>query len=52
MVDQHGADLAAIVMEPTRSVDPLPGYLAQVREVATRAGARAGTARPVSFTGV
>ena len=39
IVREHGADLAAIVMEPTRSVDPLPNYLAQVREVATQAGA-------------
>lgn len=33
-----GADLAAIVMEPTRSVDPDPGFLEGVRERADRLG--------------
>jgi glutamate-1-semialdehyde 2,1-aminomutase len=34
-----GDDLAAIVMEPTRSVDPAPGFLEGVRERATARGA-------------
>jgi glutamate-1-semialdehyde 2,1-aminomutase len=33
-----GDDLAAIVMEPTRSVDPEPGFLEGVRERADRRG--------------
>lgn len=33
-----GNDLAAIVMEPTRGVDPAPGFLEGVRERADRAG--------------
>jgi glutamate-1-semialdehyde 2,1-aminomutase len=33
-----GEDLAAIVMEPTRSVDPEPGFLEGVRERADRRG--------------
>jgi glutamate-1-semialdehyde 2,1-aminomutase len=33
-----GSDLAAIVMEPTRGVDPEPGFLEGVRERATRLG--------------
>lgn len=34
-LDACGDDLAAIVMEPTRSVDPAPGFLEIVRERAT-----------------
>jgi len=34
-----GDDLAAIVMEPTRSVDPTPGFLEGVRQRATARGA-------------
>lgn len=33
-----GSDLAAIVMEPTRGVDPEPGFLEGVRERATKLG--------------
>jgi len=39
LVAEHGKDLAAIVMEPTRSVDPAPGFLQAVRDIATRTGA-------------
>ena len=39
IVAEQGSDLAAIVMEPTRSVEPAPGFLEQVREIATAAGA-------------
>jgi glutamate-1-semialdehyde 2,1-aminomutase len=39
IVRDHGPRLAAIVMEPTRSVDPQPGYLESVRELARHAGA-------------
>ncbi|MBM4077016.1 MAG: aminotransferase class III-fold pyridoxal phosphate-dependent enzyme, partial [Planctomycetes bacterium] len=35
-LSRAGQDLAAIVMEPTRSVDPNPGFLEGVRERATR----------------
>ena len=37
--DEHGADLAAIVMEPCRYVDPEPGYLEFIRDRAHAAGA-------------
>lgn len=40
IIAQHGDDLAAIVMEPTRHTDPAPGFLEGVRERATRAGAK------------
>ena len=33
---QHGSDLAAVVMEPTRSVDPAAGFLEGVREICDR----------------
>jgi glutamate-1-semialdehyde aminotransferase len=36
---QHGPDLAAVVMEPTRSVDPDAGFLEGVREICDRVGA-------------
>lgn len=39
IVATHGRDLAAIVMEPTRSADPAPGFLEQVRELSHRSGA-------------
>lgn len=35
----HGERLAAIVMEPVRSTEPAPGYLAGVRAIADRLGA-------------
>jgi glutamate-1-semialdehyde 2,1-aminomutase len=34
-----GPQLAAVVMEPTRSVDPQPGFLEGVRELCDRSGA-------------
>jgi glutamate-1-semialdehyde 2,1-aminomutase len=34
----HGGDLAAVVMEPTRGVDPEPGFLEGVRDRCTRHG--------------
>ncbi|MBL9151487.1 MAG: aminotransferase class III-fold pyridoxal phosphate-dependent enzyme [Verrucomicrobiales bacterium] len=37
---QHGSELAAIVMEPTRQTDPEPGFLEGVRERCDRIGAR------------
>ena len=40
LIQEHGDDLAAIIMEPTRHVDPEPGFLEGVRERATRAGAK------------
>lgn len=33
IVAEHGRELAAVVMEPTRSVDPEPGFLEGVREL-------------------
>jgi glutamate-1-semialdehyde 2,1-aminomutase len=39
IVSQHGDDLAAVVMEPTRHVDPNPGFLKDVRELCNRSGA-------------
>ena len=39
IVDRYGSNLAAIVMEPTRNYDPEPGFLEEVRELATRSGA-------------
>jgi len=40
VVDQHGSELAAIVMEPTRSTSPKPGFLEGVRELADQCGAK------------
>ena len=40
IVDAHGSDLAAIVMEPTRNFAPEPGFLEGVRDLADRCGAR------------
>lgn len=39
LVDQDGASLAAICMEPLRRQSPLPGFLEQVRELADSCGA-------------
>ncbi|MBH06323.1 MAG: aminotransferase class III [Phycisphaeraceae bacterium] len=40
IVDREGQHLAAIVMEPTRSDEPAPGFLESVRDLANRSGAR------------
>lgn len=39
IVRQHGNELAAIVMEPIRHLEPKPGFLEQVRATASRIGA-------------
>ena len=39
IVAGHGDQLAAIVMEPLRSEEPVPGFLEGVRAIADRAGA-------------
>ena len=39
IVRDHGSELAAVVMEPTRSADPRPGFLEGARELSDRAGA-------------
>ena len=39
IVGRHGSELAAVVMEPTRSTDPEPGFLEGVRELCNRCGA-------------
>lgn len=35
----HGSEIAAVVMEPTRSTDPKPGFLKGVRDLCDRFGA-------------
>ncbi|MCX5662044.1 MAG: aminotransferase class III-fold pyridoxal phosphate-dependent enzyme [Planctomycetota bacterium] len=40
VIAKHGGELAAIVMETTRGVDPEPGFLEGVRERASRIGAK------------
>ena len=40
IVEHHGNDLAAIILEPTRNFVPEPGFLEGVRELADRSGAR------------
>jgi glutamate-1-semialdehyde 2,1-aminomutase len=40
IVDREGTDLAAIVMEPTRTYAPEPGFLEGVRELADGCGAK------------
>lgn len=40
IIREHGKNLAAVVMEPTRSVDPDPGFLEGVRELCDKSGAR------------
>jgi glutamate-1-semialdehyde 2,1-aminomutase len=39
IVEEQGPQLAAVVMEPTRSVDPAPGFLESVRELCDHCGA-------------
>ncbi len=39
LVDERGDELAAIVLEPTRTKDPEPGFLEGVRAIADRVGA-------------
>ena len=38
-LERRFGEVAAVIMEPVRTEEPLPGYLAQVRELATRHGA-------------
>ncbi|MBS0206867.1 MAG: aminotransferase class III-fold pyridoxal phosphate-dependent enzyme [Planctomycetes bacterium] len=38
-IRRRGSDLAAVVMEPTRSSDPDPGFLEGVRDLCNRCGA-------------
>ncbi|MHC4875909.1 MAG: aminotransferase class III-fold pyridoxal phosphate-dependent enzyme [Planctomycetota bacterium] len=40
IIAEHGDELAAIIMEPTRHSEPEPGFLEGVRERASRAGAK------------
>lgn len=40
LIARQGPDLAAIIMEPTRHIDPEPGFLEGVRERADRIGAK------------
>lgn len=39
IVSKYGTELAAIVMEPIRDHNPEPGFLEQIREIATAIGA-------------
>ena len=39
IVAEHRADLAAVIMEPTRSADPAPGFLEGVRSLCDETGA-------------
>jgi glutamate-1-semialdehyde 2,1-aminomutase len=39
IIKRHGANLAAVVMEPTRNLPPRPGFLEGVRELCDRASA-------------
>jgi len=39
IVNQHGRELAAVVMEPIRNIEPVPGFLEGVRRVCDRIGA-------------
>ncbi|MCP4785586.1 MAG: aminotransferase class III-fold pyridoxal phosphate-dependent enzyme [Fuerstiella sp.] len=39
IIAEHGHELAAVVMEPTRHTDPVPGFLEGVRERCDRVGA-------------
>ncbi len=39
IVARHGNELAAVVMEPTRYIDPNPGFLEAVREQCNQSGA-------------
>ena len=39
IVSKHGRELAAIVMEPSRSTGPAPGFLEEVRRLADETGA-------------
>jgi glutamate-1-semialdehyde 2,1-aminomutase len=39
VIDEYGPRLAAVIMEPCRSVDPEPGFLEFVRDEAHRSGA-------------
>ena len=39
IIEKHGKDLAAIVMEPVRSEQPVPGFLEEIRSLADKMGA-------------
>lgn len=39
IVDRHGGELAAVVMEPIRNIQPAPGFLEGVRRICDRVGA-------------
>ncbi|MCB1089051.1 MAG: aminotransferase class III-fold pyridoxal phosphate-dependent enzyme [Verrucomicrobiae bacterium] len=40
ILKEHGSELAAVVMEPTRQIDPQPGFLEGIRERCDRHGIR------------
>jgi len=39
IIAEHGTELAAVVMEPIRNMEPEPGFLAGARDLCRRAGA-------------
>ena len=39
IVARHGDELAAVVMEPVRNIEPAPGFLEGVRQICNRIGA-------------
>lgn len=39
ILERHGSEVAAVVMEPLRSTEPSPGFLQEVRDLATHFGA-------------
>ena len=40
LIHRHGSDLAAVAMEPTRQIDPEPGFLEGVRQRCDKIGAK------------
>jgi glutamate-1-semialdehyde 2,1-aminomutase len=39
IVEKHGNEIGAVVMEPIRNLEPIPGFLEQVRQTCDRIGA-------------
>ena len=39
IVAKHGSEIGTVVMEPIRNMEPVPGFLAQVRAICDRIGA-------------
>ncbi|SDK53700.1 glutamate-1-semialdehyde 2,1-aminomutase [Maridesulfovibrio ferrireducens] len=39
IIAEHGSEIAAVVMEPIRNIDPDPGFLQRIKELARKTGA-------------